>query len=236
MRDDPPRLQADQILTGLRRHPRIAFQKLVAGEEQEARLRDSLPPFVPFGDNRYAGFLPVLDWDHRLPSKTVLLRVYGYYSQASLSAGTMELKTRTARIEAQDKFPEFDITDYAGISADEAYDGEIDLELGALSRIRLVSAWRRHIEGSAAAAAVRAARSSPEFRELVAASRGRPDYLGDLEAVSWTPPCESSFDIWTIDCWFLTHLDTQVGKGRSFLVDPASHNVVGVREFVVRSG
>lgn len=235
MDDAPPVPQADQILNGLRRHPRVAFQKLVGDDEQAARLHDSLPAFVPFGDHRYAGFLPVLDWDHRLPSKAVFLRIYAYYTAASLAAGTMEFKTRTARIEEQDKFPEFDIADFAGISADEAYDGEIDLELGALSRIRLVSAWRRHIERSSATAAVRAARNSPEFRELVAASRGRPDYLGDLEAVSWTPPCETSFDIWTIDCWFLTHLDTQVGKGRSFLVDPQSKHVVGVREFVVRS-
>jgi hypothetical protein len=39
-----------------------------------------------------------------------------------------------------------------------------------------------------------------------------------------------------VDVWYLTDLNASVGKGRSFLVDLEAKRVVGVREFVVRSG
>ncbi len=231
------RVQAKGIIADLRRHPRVAYQSVVGDEEKLACMRDSFPLLVPFGEiQSYAGFIPVLDWDHHLPSHSVILRVYAYYTRESLAAGASEVNARTIRIDQQSKFPEFDVPDYSGIRADEAYDAEVGIDSGEVSRVRLVSTWRRSIDTSDASSAVRVARSSAEFRELVEQSSQRPDYLGDLEAVSWTPPCESSFDIWTIDCWYLMHLDTSVGKGRSFLVDSAVEAVVGVREFVVRSG
>ena len=33
------------------------------------------------------GAISVVDWDHRLPSATLILRVYGYYSEDTLEAG-----------------------------------------------------------------------------------------------------------------------------------------------------
>ncbi|MCA9666648.1 MAG: hypothetical protein KC503_13710 [Myxococcales bacterium] len=227
--------QAEQILSRLQRHPRVEYQSLAAGDEGVARMRQSMPHLVPFVEGDYRGLMPVLDWDHRLPSKTVILRIYAYYSEETLRAGVSELNTRLAQIESQDKFPEFDVPDFSGLTADEAYEGEVDPS-GEIARVRLVSGWRRDIDADASRSAVRVAKSSEQFRELVAESRARPDYLGDLEAVSWTPPCESEYDSWTIDCWYLMYLDASVGKGRSFLVDPDLEAVVGVREFVVRSG
>ena len=123
--------------------------------------------------------------------------------------------------------------DYAGLNADEAYEADVEAD-GSISRVRLVSAWRREIEGESSRVAVKIARSSSQFKQLVAESHARPDYLGDLEAVSWTPPCESEHGTWTIDCWYLLYLDASVGKGRSFLIDVKKKDVVGVREFVVR--
>jgi hypothetical protein len=227
--------QAQQITAALRRHPRIIFQHLVGGDEHIDRIRETLPLLVPFGGAEYHGLLPILDWDHRLPSRVTVLRVYGYYSEATLRAGEAEYEARHDQIRERDKFPEFDVPDFAGLTADEAYEGEVD-QGGKVQGLRLVSGWRRDIDPDDAHVSVQLARRSDEFRKLVAEARRRPDYLGDLEAVCWTPPCESSYSGWTIDVWYLTDLSASVGKGRSFLVDLHSKKVVGVREFVVRSG
>jgi hypothetical protein len=227
--------QAAQIITALRRHPRIEFQEIVVDDEQVTTLRNSLPYFLAFGEVSYVGLLPILDWDHKLPSKSVVLRLYSYYSEATLRAGEAEFQARGEQIAERDKFPEFDVPDFAGLTADEAYEAEVEAN-GQVKQVRLVSAWRRDIEHDEAHTAVQLARHSDEFRKLAAMVRRRPDYLGDLEAVSWTPPCESSYGKWTIDVWYLTDLTASVGKGRSFLVDLDAKKVVGVREFVVRSG
>ncbi len=213
----------------------MEYQKLVTGEDELARLKESLPELTAFGGANYEGVLPVIDWDHRLPSRSVILRVYAYYSEATLRAGVAELQSRSQQIQAQDRYPEFDVPDFAGLTADEAYEAELD-EKSVVQKVRLVSAWRREIDPQVGRQAVQIARASEQFRRLAAETRGeRPDYLGDLEAVSWTPPCESNLGVWTIDVWYLMYLDASVGKGRSFLVDLDHRHVVGVREFVVHS-
>jgi hypothetical protein len=230
------RKQVETILLALKRHPRIVHQNFVSTEEDHARLRQSLPFLIPFGAESYHGFLPVLDWDHRLPSRVAIVRIYCFYSDLTYRAGLAELNTRTEQIRTHDKYPEFDVPDFAGLAADEAYEGELDPGSGQVAQVRLVSSWRREISHPDARVSVQVARRSQEFRDLAAKVRRRPDYLGDLEAVSWTPPCESAYGSWTIDVWYLTDLDAAVGKGRSFLVDLKVKKVVGVREFVVRSG
>ena len=60
--------------------------------------------------------------------------------------------------------------------------------------------------------------------------------LGDLEAVSWTPPCETGHPRWTLDVWYLLAFDGRVGSGRSLLVDLEDRKVVTVRDFSVRAG
>jgi hypothetical protein len=227
--------QVEAILGALRRHPRIGFQKMAATNEQLELLRTSLPHFVPFEAPRYHGFLPVLDWDHKLPSRVAILRLYAYYTEMTFRAGEAEFQARTEQIQTQDKYPEFDVPDFIGLTADEAYEGDVEPS-GKVLQIRLVSAWRRDINHGDARLAVQVARRSEEFKQVASRAKRRPDYLGDLEAVSWTPPCESSYPKWTIDVWYLMDLDAAMGKGRSFLVDLMVKQVVGVREFVVRSG
>jgi len=235
MSEDARARQAEQIVGDLRRHPRIVFQRIAAEGAHVEALRASLPLIVPFGGETFHGMMPILDWDHRLPSKVTVLRLNAYYSETTLRAGEAEFAARSEQIAERDKYPEFDVPDFAGLTADECYEGEVD-PTGKVQAMRLVSSWRRDIEPDDAHVSVQLARRSEEFRKLVATIRRRPDYLGDLEAVCWTPPCESSYATWTIDVWYLTDLTASVGKGRSFLVDLEAKKVVGVREFVVRSG
>lgn len=220
----------------LRRHPRVIYQKIADDPEQRGRLRASLPFLAPFSGQSYAGLIPVLDWDHRLPSQVALLRIYAFYTHDRHTDAQGELDRRQAAIEARDTYPEFDVPDYGRVLADEEYEADVDPARGEIVRVRLISGWRRDIDPQLARGAVKTVKRSDVFKKLKKETASRADSLGDLEAVSWTPPCESDYDRWTIDCWYLLYLDAAVGKGRSFLVDVEKKTVVAARDFVVRTG
>lgn len=190
-----------------------------------------MPPFR----SDYYGAISVIDWDHRLPSHALVLRIYAFYTAAAYAAGEEAFDDRLEEIGVRDKFPEFDVPDFEHIAADEAYDIELAMD-GTIGRCRLTSTWRRAVDPRDASAAVALASRSPEFTRLRTESRNRPSHLGDLEAVSWTPPCESQHSQWTLDVWYLLSFDGRVGTGRSFLVDLDSRDVVSVRDFSVRTG
>lgn len=222
------------VARDLRLHPRVAYQGLVTGPEAAARLAADLPPLIPFRQE-YAGAICIVDWDHRLPSRALALRIFAYYTDAGLAAGEESYDDRLEDIGSRDRYPEFDVPDFDHLMADEAYEIELS-PVGEVGRCRLTSAWRREIERPDAANAVRIATHSTEFEKLVAATPDRPAHLGELEAVSWTPPCESGQKSWTLDVWYLLAFDGRVGTGRSFLVDLDRDAVVAVRDFSVRTG
>lgn len=218
----------------LRLHPRVAYQGLCANPAAAEAIAAALRPLTPFRSD-YVGAMCILDWDHRLPSKALALRIYAYYDDASYEAGQEAYDDRLESIGDSDRFPEFDVPDFDLLAADEAYEIEIGLD-GSIGRSRLTSAWRRNIAIEDGDSAITVVRESEEFILLQEQSKDRPAHLGDLEAVSWTPPCESEHDEWTLDVWFLQAFDGRVGSGRSFLVDPATNTVVAVRDFSVRTG
>jgi NAD(P)-dependent dehydrogenase (short-subunit alcohol dehydrogenase family) len=86
------------------------------------------------------------------------------------------------------------------------------------------------------ASAVALVQTCDEYQKLVASSPSRPTYLGDLEAVSWTPPCETDHPRWTLDVWYLLAFDGRIGSGRSFLADLETKQIISVRDFSVRTG
>lgn len=218
----------------LRLHPRVAYQGFFRHDGAAAELASDLPPMPPFRTG-YVGAIAILDWDHRLPSQTIALRVYAYYSEDTMAAGEEAFDDRLEEIGVRDRFPEFDVPDFEHLAADEAYEIEIS-PAGEIGRCRLTSAWRRDVAASDARRAVSLTRESTEFAELNAAYPDRALSLGDLEAVSWTPPCESQINTWTLDVWYLLEFDGRVGSGRSFLVDLDTDAVVAVRDFSVRAG
>ena len=224
----------NHVAADLRLHPRVAYQGLCASPEAAADIAASLRPLTPFL-REYVGAICVLDWDHRLPSKLLSLRVYAYYEQSSFDAGQEAYDDRLEEIGNSDKYPEFDVPDFDQLAADEAYEIELGVE-GKLGRSRLTSTWRRNIAVDDGDRAISIVRSSPEFIKIVAESKDRPAHLGDLEAVSWTPPCESEHSEWTLDVWYLQAFDGRMGTGRSFLVDTNQNTVVAVRDFSVRTG
>ena len=222
------------VAADLRRHPRVAYQGLLAEATAGEKLSTALPEMPPFR-NAYAGALTVIDWDHRLPSRALVLRIFAYYTGESLAAGQEGFDDRLEEIGRLDRYPEFDVPDFDNLVADEAYEVELTT-VGDVGRCRLTSAWRREIAPADSASAVEITRASEEFKRLTPLLSSRPAHLGGLEAVSWTPPCESQHPVWTLDVWYLLAFDGRVGTGRSFLVDPSAKAVVAVRDFSVRAG
>ncbi len=229
------------VARDVRRHPRVEYQELIRELDAAKQLAEALPPLIPFsrpgvrGAPTFRGAIAILDWDHRLPSTDLVLRIYGYYTKSSLAAGEKAYDDRLELIAARDRFPEFDVPDFANLVADEAYEVELDTD-GVVGECQLTSSWRRHIARKEASKAEAAVRESREFREIDEAAIGRPPQLGGAEAVSWTPPCESGHSHWTIDVWYLLSFDGRVATGRSFLVDLRGPEVVTSREINVRAG
>jgi hypothetical protein len=218
----------------IRLHPRVAYQSLFQASEDSGRIAAGLPALTSFR-HPYAGAITIIDWDHRLPSQQLVLRILGYYSDETLESGIEAFDDRLEHIADRDRYPEFDVPDFDGLPADEAYEIELAPD-GKVGRCRLTSAWRRTVATKDAGAAVAAVQASSEYKQLVASSPQRPGYLGDLEAVSWTPPCESDHERWTLDVWYLLAFDGRLGSGRSFLVDLEANEVVSIRDFSVRTG
>ncbi|MSP59063.1 MAG: hypothetical protein EXR72_01770 [Myxococcales bacterium] len=227
------------VVDALRFHPRVAQQKIAGERAARERLAATLPTLIPFRGRAVQKVVALLDWDHRLPSKQLTLRVHAFYSAPSVERFEEALSRRGAEIQRKDLFPEFDVPDYVDLPGDESYDVDLSGELN-VDAMRLVSPWRREVDNDTGNVAVRAVRSSTAFTKAKAAHPGRSQNLGDLEAVAWMPPCESGQARWTIDVWWLTAFDGRIGKGWSFLVDTdpsvTGDRIVAHREFTVRTG
>ena len=225
----------DELRRELRRHPRVVYQKLFENGEQRERLVTSLPNFVPFRGPGYSAVLWVMDWDHRLPSRELILRLYAYYSPEARALGQRALDDRHGVIAGEDLFPEFDVPDFAGLPADEAYESEVT-PAGEAKKFRLVSEWRREVDPTLGRRAEDIVRASNAYRELSSQVRARPPGLGDLEAAAWAAPSESGHHRWGLDVWYLRNFNGMVGEGTAFLVDLDDAHVVSQRDFQFRAG
>lgn len=225
----------DLLRAELRVHPRLVQQGLFTRPDISPRIAAALPPLVPFGDAEYKGALWLVDWDHRIPSRQAVLRLYTYYGASRQRDLGEAHEAREREIATEDLFPEFDVSDFAGLPADEAYEAELDLS-GSPGRLRLVSEWRRQIQPGVATRAIEIVRASAPFKELRGQGRVRPAGLGDLEPAEWSPPCESGHVRWALDVWYLLTFNGMVGEGRAFLVDLIEKQVVRERDFQFRAG
>ncbi len=225
----------DLLRAELRIHPRLVQQGLFTRIDARARIAAAIPPLIPFGEADYSGGIWIVDWDHRIPSRHAILRLYAHYTAEKQRELEQAHAARLREIGTEDLFPEFDVSDFAGLPADEAYEAETDLA-GSPSRLRLVSEWRRQIQPNASSRAIEIVRASAPFRELRGQGRVRPAGLGDLEPAEWSPPCESGHVRWALDVWYLLTFNGMVGEGRAFLVDLVERQVVRERDFQFRAG
>lgn len=225
----------DVLRAEMRLHPRLSQQSLFGRPEDRQRLAATLPPLVPFGNAQYSAADWILDWDHRLPSRQAVLRLYAFYSESRRQEFLDGHAARQREIVSQDLFPEFDVPDFVKLPADEVYETEMDLK-GSPARMRLTSEWRREIDPGQGNRAVEIVRASEPFKALRAQAKVRAPGLGDLEPAEWSPPCESGHVRWGIDVWYLLTFNGMVGEGRAFLVDLEDRSVVRERDFQFRAG
>ena len=225
----------EELKRGIKLHPRLVSQNLFGTPADLQKIASVLPVFLPFKGKAYKAAIWVLDWDHRIPSRDYVVRLFAFYSAQGRALGEVAFADRLAQIEREDLFPEFDVSDFAGLSADEIYEAEGPIG-GDLKSFRLVSEWRREIDTKSARKAEQIARASHNFKEVASETRARPPGLGDLEAAEWCPPSESGHGRWGIDVWYLRSFNGMVGEGTAFLVDLEEEKVVRQRDFQFRAG
>lgn len=228
--------QAEQIARCLRVHPRVLQQGIADSAEDRLKFANALPALTPFRGTPFTAFAAVLDWDHKLPSEMVTLRLFAFHSPDSLAATTMALESRARAIETSDRFPEFDVADFTGLvdaGADEAYEADIKLD-GTLDSVRHVSSWRREIAEALGEAACEIVRQSPELRQIVLQQLARSSLMPHLQALQWVAPFEAEHTRWVIDVWYLVERRGRDVLARSFLVDPGEKRVVSSREILLR--
>src|SRR5262249_44334765 len=154
------------------------------------RLATMLPRVTPFRGRAVHKTVAILDWDHRLPSRQLTLRLHLLYDEAGAARFERGFAERVDEVQKRDLFPEVDVPDFGELPGDESYDADLTIEL-VVDSMRLVSPWRREIDQQVAGEAVRVVRGSAAFARAKSSTPGRPSHLGDLEAVAWMPPCES---------------------------------------------
>nr|WP_316629169.1 hypothetical protein [uncultured Brevundimonas sp.] len=104
------------VAKDLRIHPRVAYQGMFTGEDVAPELASDLPPMPPFRSD-YFGAISVVDWDHRLPSRDLILRVYAFYTESAYAAGEEAFDDRLEDIGTRDissRFVEGRFVDQAG--------------------------------------------------------------------------------------------------------------------------
>ena len=225
----------EEFKRDLRRHPRVELQGLFESTVDREKLAQALPVFLPFRGKTYKAVLWVADWDHRLPSQNIIVRLFAYYSSQGRRVADASFAERQAQIAAETIFPEFDVVDFAGLPGDEVYEADGPVG-GDLKPFHLVSEWRREIEPAQAHRAEQIVRASAHFQEIASQTRARPPGLGDLEAAEWSPPSESGHSQWGLDVWYLRAFNGMVGEGTAFLVDLDEGQVVRQRDFQFRAG
>lgn len=224
--DDPALVRA-AVLQRLKVHVRVTQQGSSPTPEQRKRLAASLPELVAFGDRKYAAAHAVLDWDHRLPSEAVLLRLYLSYTEREGNTIEATLRARDREIDEGNLYPEFDVPDYADVDASESYVAVMRPGTFEAPELRFFSDWRKGVHQSVAREAVAAVRSSSSYERSM---RERShDNLGPPVVIGWTPPCLAHSKSWAIEVWLLVDFDGHVGRAHVFMVDSKTHLIT--REF-----
>jgi hypothetical protein len=186
-------------------------------------LIDRLPRLVPFGSNRYVDVRVVVDWDHQLPSQHLILRVYAAYSDHEAKLMDTQFRAREQQIDADNRYPEFDVADYADIEASEAYVGIFRPGADGIDDLRFFAPWRKDVKPNTARGAVAAVKALDSFKQALQARKN--DALGSAVVVGWAPPALAHTDHWAIEVWLLTEFDGQAGKAMVFMVDSETESV-----------
>lgn len=211
----------------LKVHVRIQDQGKAPTEEQLEQIAETLPDVVAFGENAFAGVRAVLDWDHQIPSKYALLRIFACYRDIDLERLDAMLEDRDEEIADGNLYPEFDVPDYGDLDSNESYVALLTPGSVEIEDFRFMSTWRKQVRPAVADLAVDTVKNTPSYQRAAASRSG--DGLGGPVVIGWAPPCLANTSSWAVEIWLLTEFDGHQGKARVFMVDLESKTVT--REF-----
>ena len=109
----------EELKRGVKVHPRVARRTCSRNLAALEKIASALPVFIPFKGKSYKSAMWVLDWDHRIPSRDYILRLYAYYTSQGKAIGELSYADRSEQI-ARKISPEFDVSDFAGLAADKS--------------------------------------------------------------------------------------------------------------------
>src|SRR5689334_21896417 len=110
-------------------HPRAAQREIGGEREVRERVAASLSKIVSLRGRTLPRVVALLDWDHRLPSKQLTLRLHALYDEKGAARLEEAWAARTVEIKKKDLFPEFDVPDLADLPGDVSYDAELTAEM-----------------------------------------------------------------------------------------------------------
>ncbi len=235
--DAPPHDDAAKVREGfadLRVHVRLRQAGYTDVAAIGAKLHLRHPSLVPFGTNHYASVRVVLDWDHKVPPGSAILRIYAAYSQHEARSLETQLRARDQAIEADDLYPEFDVPDYGELDCSETYVCPVELPSLALGDLQFAADWRREVRPPQARAAVATVRELDAYRD--AYRRRDNEALGGPVVIGWAPPALTDSANWGVEVWLLTSFDGQNGRAMVFMVDATDQRVTRVYESDVHVG
>ncbi|MGB1014411.1 MAG: hypothetical protein ACPG4T_09790 [Nannocystaceae bacterium] len=204
-------------------HPRLVQQGLEPDRRQRNGLAKQLPNLRAFADNHYTSVRAVLDWDHHLPSKMMVLRIYATYSAREAERLDREFERRARQIGNDNIYPEFDLPDYGEIEASETYVSILNPGSHKLQELRFFSEWRKQVKQTLLRDALIVVRGQSSFERSL---RNRShDHLGPPVVIGWAPPCLAHAKNWAIEVWLLVEFNGQSGRAHVFMVDCESRKV-----------
>lgn len=212
-----------RALDNLLVHQRLKDQSMAPAPQQVASLGEALPHLVPFDSRDYKMVRAVLDWDHQVPSRYLVLRVYCAHTEHEATMLRAQFDERDADVERDNLFPEFDLPDYGEFDAGETYIAGVNPETFELEEFRFFADWRREMRNATSRAALAAVRQQDSFRE--AYENRHNEALGGAVVVGWAPPVLAHCERWAIEVWLVTGFDGASGRARVFMVDPETHEV-----------
>ncbi len=216
-------------------HVRLADQTLAPDDQQRAALASALPDLVPFPGTTYHRIFTLFDWDHRLPSQLLVLRVLCVQDAEEARRVERALADRIEAIDADDLYPEFDVPDFDGIEASETYIGILSLPDLSVEDFRLTGRRRVNVDEALGRKLGRFLEGTERFR-AVERARAHRRQLGGAMVAGWAPPFASEHDRWTLEFWLLTEFDGQTGRAHVFCLDPNEPAIVAERAVRVQVG
>lgn len=215
------------IVDGMEVHPRLSDQGMAPDDDARRHIAEQIPDLLAFGDSAFSHARVILDWDHRIPTQAMVLRVLASYNEDARDRLDEELETRRKKISDDNLYPEFDLPDFVGLEGSESYAAVIEPGTFALQEFQLTSEWRKYVDTEPANEALRLVQKTTSFKRAMNA-RTR-EGLGGPVVMGWSPPCTHPGDRWIVEVWVLIDFDGHTGTARVFMVDVVDSRIT--REF-----